>query len=82
MEPFRQDLDVAGHDLPQLGLDLLGEPLLNHGDLERVQLRGRPQSVGAGFGFGCHSVLLLWCYCGVTESRSVTSSRADLMSRD
>ena len=73
MEPFGQDLDVARHDFPQLGLDLLGEPLLNHGDLERVELRGRPQSVGAGFRFVCHPVLLLCCH-GVTESRSLTAS--------
>ena len=42
MEPFGQDLDVAGDDFPQLGLDLLGEPLLDHRDLEGVQLGGRP----------------------------------------
>lgn len=65
VEPFRQDLDVAGDDFPQLGLHLLGEPLLDHGDLERVELRGWPKSVGAGFGFGCHSELLLCCH-GVT----------------
>ena len=45
-----------GHqDLAQLGLDFVGELLLDHGDvLERVELGRGTQSCRIGLRFGCH----------------------------
>ena len=77
MEPFRQDLDMAGDHLPQLGLDLLGEPLLDHGDLQCVQLRGRTQPMRGWFRFRCHDVLLLslsLCYMMSVETGGITET--------
>ena len=55
VEPSRQDLDVGHQDLAQLGLDFVGELLLNHGDvLERVELGRGTQSCRVGLRFGCH----------------------------
>lgn len=54
MEPLGQDLDVPGHHLPQLGLDLGGQPLLHHGDLQGVELGRGAQAGGAGLGAGRH----------------------------
>ena len=44
-------------NFPHLGLHLLGKLLVNNWDLERVELRRRPQSVGAGLGFWSHCYL-------------------------
>ena len=70
VKPFCQDLDVPRHHLPHLGLHLLGEPLVDDGDLERVELGRGAQAVGVRLRFRSH------CY----SCHSITRHRIILMS--